>query len=81
MIIAENKICEIFSVKKSLNWDNIYTCGCYFNETIQIKQKNLNSNEIYLFVALNLLQRKTHISFYKKKYNFLSRKIFFDKKK
>ena len=37
MIIAENKICEIFSVKKSLNWDNIYTCGCYFNETIQIK--------------------------------------------
>lgn len=67
MIIAENKICEIFSVKKSLNWDNIYTCGCYFNETIQIKQKNLNSNEIYLFVALNLLERKTRISFYKKK--------------
>ena len=41
MLIGENKICEIISANKSLNWNNMYTCGCYFNEAIQIKQKKV----------------------------------------
>ena len=39
LIIKKNKICEIVSESKSLNWDNMCTCGCYFNEAFQIKQK------------------------------------------
>ena len=35
MLIGEDKICEIVSENKSLNWNNMYTCGCYFNEAIQ----------------------------------------------
>ena len=46
MPIERNKICELVSVKKSLNWVNIYTCGCYFNEAVQINQKKLSWNEV-----------------------------------
>ena len=67
MLIGENKICEIVSANKSLNWNNTYTCGCYFNVAIQIKQKKLNWNEISLFVGNNLIDGKTCICFYKRK--------------
>ena len=42
MSIEKNKICDLVSVKKSLNWVKIYTCGCCFNEVIQIKWKKLS---------------------------------------
>ena len=64
MLIERNKICESVSVKKSLNWVNIYTFGCYFNEAIQIKQKKLNWNEISSFMSNNLIEGKTYICFY-----------------
>ena len=67
MLIGENKICEIVSANKSLNWNNIYTCGCYFNEAIQIKQKKLNWNKISLFLGNNLLMEKLAFVFTKEK--------------
>ena len=67
MLIGKNKICETVSANKSLNWNNMHTCGCCFNEAIQIKQKKLNSNEISLFVGNNLFDGKTYICFYKKR--------------
>ena len=41
MLIGENKNCEIVSANKSLNWNNMYTCDCYFNEVIEIKLKKV----------------------------------------
>ena len=37
MPIERNKICKLVSLKKYLDWVKIYTCGCYFNEAVQIK--------------------------------------------
>ena len=67
MSIEKNKICALVSVKKSLNWVKIYTCGCCFNEVIQIKWKKLSWNEISSFLSNNLIEGKTYICFYKKK--------------
>ena len=66
MSIERHKICKLVSVKKSLNWVNIYTCGCYFNEAVQIKWKKLNWNEISSFISNNLIEGKTYICFYKR---------------
>ena len=52
MLIERNKICELVSVKKSLNWVNIYTCGCYFNEAVQINRKKLSWNEVSSLYSL-----------------------------
>ena len=41
MLTERHRVCKLVSVKKSLNWVNIYTCGCYFNETVQIKWKKI----------------------------------------
>ena len=30
-----DKICKLVSVKKSLNWVNIYTCGCCFEVKLE----------------------------------------------
>ena len=35
MLIERNKICKLVSVKKSLNWVNIYTCGCCFEVKLE----------------------------------------------
>ena len=67
MTIERNKVCELVSVKRSLNWVNIYTCGCYFNEAVQINRKKLSWNNISSFISNNLIEGKTHICFYKKK--------------
>ena len=80
MLIERNKICKLVSVKKSLNWVNIYTCGCCFNETVQIKRKKLNWNEISSLISNNLIEGKTYICFYKKSYNLLPKEIVFSKK-
>ena len=64
MPIERHKICKLVSVKKSLNWVNIYTCRCYFNEAV--KRKTLNWNEILYFIPNNLTEGKTYICFYKK---------------
>ena len=39
-VIFFDEICEIVSGNKSLNWNNMYTCGCYFNEATQIKKNS-----------------------------------------
>ena len=80
MLIERNKICKLVSVKKSLNWVNIYTCGCCFNETVQIKRKKLNWNEISSLISNNLIEGKTYICFYKQSYNLLPKEIVFSKK-
>ena len=67
MPIERNKTCKLVSVKKPLNWVNIYTYGCYFNEAVQIKRKKLNWNEISSFISNNFIEGKTYICFYKKK--------------
>ena len=63
MPTERNKICELVSVKKSLDWVNIYTCGCYFNEVVQIKWKKLNWNEISSLISNNLIERKEKLTF------------------
>ena len=80
MPIERNKICKLVSVKKSHDWVNIYTCGCYFNEAVQIKWKKLNWNKISSFIFNNLIEEKTYIRFYKKSYNLLPKEIVFGKK-
>ena len=80
MLIERNKICKLVSVKKSLNWVNIYTCGCCFNETVQIKRKKLNWNEISSLISNNLIEGKIYICFYKKSYNLLPKEIVCSKK-
>ena len=67
MLIERNKICELVSIKKPLNWVNINTFGCYFNEAVQIKRKKLSWNEISLFISNNFIEGKTYTCFYKKK--------------
>ena len=64
MSIERHKIYKLVTVKKSFNWVNIYTCGCYFNEAVQIKRKKLKWNEILLFVSNNLIEGKTCICFF-----------------
>ena len=56
MLLERNKISELVFVKKSLNWVNTYSCGCYFNKAVQIKWKKLNWNEISLFMSNNLIE-------------------------
>ena len=80
MSIERNKIFTLVSVKKSLNWVNTYTCSCYFNELVQIKQKKLNWNEISLFISNNLVEGKTYICFYKKVVMCCLKKFFSAKK-
>ena len=65
LLIERNKICELVSVKKS-NWVNIYTCGCYFNEAVQIKWNKLRWNEISSFISNSLIEGNTYICFCKK---------------
>ena len=81
MPTERHKICKLVSAKKSLNWVNIYTCGCYFNEAVQIKWKKLSWNEILYFVSKNLIERKSYICFYKKSYNLLPKEIAFSRKR
>ena len=80
MPIERNKICKLVSVKKSHDWVNIYTCGCYFNEAVQIKWKKLNWNKISSFIFNTLIEGKTYICFYKKCYNLLPKEIVFSQK-
>ena len=80
MLIKITKICELVYVKKSFNWVNIYTCGCYFNEAIQINWKKLNWNKISSFISNNLIEGKTYICFYKRSYNLMPKEIVFSKK-
>ena len=53
------------TLNTSFRWVNIYVCGC-FEVAIQIKRKKLNWNEIPLFAAINLVEEKPFICFYKK---------------
>ena len=64
------------SVKKSLNWDNIYNCGCYFNEAIQIKQKKLNWNKIHRLCSIIWLREKLTSVFIKKNITCCQKKLF-----
>ena len=63
MSMEKIKICKLLSVKKSPNWVNIYTCGCYFSEVVQIKWKQLNWNEISSFISNNLVEGNTYFCF------------------
>ena len=80
MPIERNKIYKLVSVKKSLDWVKIYTCGCYFNEAVQIKWKNLKWNKISSFISNKLIEGKTCICFYKKSYNLLPKEIILSNK-